>query len=247
MAVPIDPGAPAKGTDASPTSEALPGRGQPTCQPCNGTFDPWHQSRFQCGPDECQVRPGHCKHVVRLMAQMEVVEGRLDDLEDVNDGGNDWADSTVGAQFGPGPRRHRRERPAETPIVNGPMGLLTKPDANLFDDKLANQAGFCFDGHKGGPAWKTKLGNYFISKCPAARVLLNWAENFEGDSIPRQVLMEIASKPGSTMVPPLMDSFNNQVWGFLSNCLSAEAQTIFRGSDDLQGIDAWRSIVGYID
>ena len=76
------------------------------------------------------------------MVQMEVVEGRLDDLEDADAGGGDWADSTIGAQFGFGPRRTRRERPAETPTVNGPMGLLTKPDANLLDDKLANQLGF---------------------------------------------------------------------------------------------------------
>ena len=153
----------------------------------------------------------------------------------------------MGRLYSRSPVRLWPKRPIETPTINGPMGLLTKPDANLFDDKLANQVGLCFDGHKCGPAWKTKLGNYFISKCPAARVLLNWAESFEGESIPPQVLMEIASKPGSTMVPPLMDSFNNQMLRFFSNCLSAEAQTIFRGSDDLQGIDAWRSIVRYID
>ena len=127
------------------------------------------------------------------------------------------------------------------------MGQLTKPEANLFDDKLANQHGFSFDGQKGGATWKTKLGNYFISKCPAARTLLTWAEKFEGELIPHQLLMEIAAKPGSTMVPALMDSLNNQVWGFLSNCVSAEADTIFRGAEDLQGIDAWRRIIRYID
>ena len=231
----------------SKTPMSAPAAVQPTCSPCNGSWDPWQQSRGHGDSEECQVRPGHCKHVAQLVVQMEAVESRLDDLEGDEEGVGDWADSTVGAQFGPGQRRARRGRPAETPTINGPMGLLTKPETNLFDDKLANQPGFGFDGHKGGPAWKTKLGNYFISKCPAARALLNWAEKFEGDSIPHSVLMEIASKPGSTMIPTLMDSFNNQVWGFLSNCLSAEAQTIFRGSEDLQGIDAWRSVVRYID
>ena len=47
--------------------------------------------------------------------------------------------------------------------------------------------------------------------------------------------------------PMLMDSFNNQVWGFLSNCVSAWADIIFRGTDDLQGIDFWRRIIRYID
>ena len=185
---------------------------EPTCGPCNGTWDPWQQNRFQSESEECHIRPGHCKHVVQLMVQMEAVGSRLDDLEDADAGRDDWADSTVGAQFVPGPRRARRERPLETPLINGPMGQLTKPDANLFDDKLTNQPGFCFVGQKGGATWKTKLGNYFISKCPAARTLLTWAEKFDGESIPHHLLMEIAAKPGSTMTPALMDSLNNQIW-----------------------------------
>ena len=67
------------------------------------------------------------------MTRMEDVENRLDDLEDADAGGDNWADSTVGAQFGPGPRRARRERPQETPFIDGPMGQRTKPAANLFD------------------------------------------------------------------------------------------------------------------
>ena len=59
--------------------------------------------------------------------------------------------------------------------------------------------------------------------------------------------MEIAVKPSSTMPPVLMDSLDNGAWGFLSNCVSAEADTIFRGAEDLQGIDAWRRIIRYID
>ena len=74
------------------------------------------------------MRPGHCKHVAQLVVQMEAVESRLDDLEGDEEGVGDWADSTVGAQFGPGQRRARRGRPAETPTINGPMGLLTKPE-----------------------------------------------------------------------------------------------------------------------
>ena len=219
----------------------------PTCSPCNGSWDPWQQSRSQGNLEECQVRPGHCKHVVQLLGQMEAVEGRLDDLENADDNRDEWADSTVGAQFGSGMRRARRERPVETPLIDGPLGQLIKPEVNLFDDKLTNQLAFCFDGQKGGATWMTKLGNYFVSKCPAARVLLTWAGKFDGESIPHHLLMEIASKPGSTMTPVLLDSLNNQMWGFLSNCVSSEADTIFKGADDLQGIDAWRRIVRYID
>ena len=44
-----------------------------------------------------------------------------------------------------------------------------------------------------------------------------------------------------------MESLNGQIWGFLSNCVAAEADTIFKGADDLQGIEAWRRIIRYID
>ena len=44
-----------------------------------------------------------------------------------------------------------------------------------------------------------------------------------------------------------MESLNLQIWGFLSNCVAAEADTIFKGADDLQGIEAWRRIIRYID
>ena len=90
------------------------------------------------------------------------------------------------------------------------MSQLTRPEANLFDDKLTNQHGFSFNGQTRGATWKTKLRNYFISKCLAARTRLTWAEEFEGELILHKLWMEIAAKPGSTMPPMLMDSLNNQ-------------------------------------
>ena len=87
---------------------------------------------------------------------------RVDELEvDVAGGGSD--DPTIGANFGSEPRRRaRRERQIELPFIIGSMGQLTKPEASLFDDKLAHQAGFGFDGQKGGAAWKCKVGNYLV-------------------------------------------------------------------------------------
>ena len=36
----------------------------------------------------------------------------------------------------------------------------------------------------------------------------------------------------------LLENLNAKIWGFLANCLSGEAETIFKGADDLNGIDA---------
>ena len=45
----------------------------------------------------------------------------------------------------------------------------------------------------------------------AVRTLLTWAEKFAGVLIPHELLMEIGAKPGSAMLPVLMDSLNNKV------------------------------------
>ena len=124
------------------------------------------------------------------------------------------------------------------------MGQLTKPETSLFDDKLTNQPSFCFDGQKGGVAWKTKLGNYFISKCPALKQLLAWAEKYNGETISFELLARATA--GTPMAPALLESVNGQLWGFLSNAVSAEADTVYKGAEDLNGFDAWRRLIRYI-
>ena len=215
-----------------------------TCHPCDAADqDPWqrHLASRAKSPSPC-----HCLHVDELTRKVESLNGRVGKLED-EDADDGYDDATIGAHFGAESRRRaRREKPIELPLIVGSMGQLTKPEASLFDDKLANQAGFGFDGQKGGAAWKCKVGNYFVSKCPAARSLLAWAEKFEGEEISETTLHEIATMPGTVMSPPLMDSLNAQIWGFLSNCVAAEADTVFKGALDLQGLDAWRRILRYI-
>ena len=45
----------------------------------------------------------------------------------------------------------------------------------------------------------------------------------------------------------MLDVLNSGVWGFLSNCLSGEAETMFKQAKTLQGIDAWRRLIRSID
>ena len=40
---------------------------------------------------------------------------------------------------------------------------------------------------------------------------------------------------------------NAEIWGFLSNAVSGTAETIFKRSAVLNGLDAWRRLVRYID
>ncbi len=47
--------------------------------------------------------------------------------------------------------------------------------------------------------------------------------------------------------PGLLNNVNGARWGFLSSCVSSEADTVFKTAGRLQGIDAWRLIVRYIE
>ena len=164
-------------------------------------------------------------------------------MEDA-DGGEASNDSTIGAHVSANTRRRvGRARAQETLLISGLMGQLTRPYASLFDDKLANQL-YSFDGQKGGAAWKHKIGNYFVSKCPATRILLKRFKRYEGEEITEAILREIATKQGNLMPLPLMGSLNRQLWGFLSNCVHSYADTVFRGAADPQGLEAWRFWLG---
>ncbi len=101
----------------------------------------------------------HCAHVKTLQDEVEELKTRIDGACDP------WTDYTVGAQFGPGGAQPR-DKAEILPLVLGPLGQLYDPHAKLFDDKLANQSSFEFDGSKGGAAWKGKVERYFISRCP---------------------------------------------------------------------------------
>ena len=72
-----------------------------------------------------------------LIFKLKDLEGRMEDM----DGGDTSNDSTIGAHFSANPRhRAGRARVQETPLIRGPKGQLTRPDATLFDDKLASTA-----------------------------------------------------------------------------------------------------------
>ncbi len=137
------------------------------------------------------------------------LKGQLEEIAYDRDGNDPWADPTVGAHSGPG--RSRRAKPQPLRLELGPLGQLTEANSRLFDDKLTNQAAFCFDGQKGGVNWKGKLERYFISKCPALMNLLKWAEKFEGDEIDDALLLKAIA--GTTMTEPLMTNANGTIWG----------------------------------
>jgi hypothetical protein len=59
-----------------------------------------------------------------------------------------------------------------------PLGQLAseKRDRSIYDEKMWGQAEYRYDGGKGGPAWKSKVEMYFVTRIPVALELLKWAE-----------------------------------------------------------------------
>ncbi len=200
----------------------------------------------------------HCKHVVQLEAKKAELERRVGQLERAGapraapasgqrpnftnmyargnrdqaaDGGGDGGDRRDG------------ELPTLEPL--GPLGLLVNPEKQLYDDKLTAQAEYKYNGHKNGPAWKSKVERYFMSKVPALKQILKWAEKHDQTTVTEEMLATAVH--GHRMDETQQQMLNASIWGFLSGCVTSTAETMFKRAPQLNGLDAWRRIVRIID
>ena len=204
----------------------------------SGPSDPWFVSEGYGGNGSC-----HCVHVNELRAELDELKAQMDMGDE---GGFDpWSGGGGGSTYGGYVGRRTRPKPQPLPIKIGPIGQLQDVNARLFDDRMAAQPAFQFDGSKGGAAWKSKIERYLMSKIPALSELLHWAERYEGEKIDEAFLVRATF--GSGLDQPRIANLNSSIWGFLSAFISGEAETIFKGADALQGIDAWRRLIAYID
>ena len=133
---------------------------------------------------------------------------------------------------------------ARAKLVIGALGSLERADGRLFEDKMTAMDDFRFDGQKGGDRWKGRLERYFISKSPALKAVLTWAEKENMEVVTQQLFEEVA---GHALDTRQREALNAAIWGFLSNCISGEAETIFKRAESLNGLDAWRRLVRHID
>jgi len=180
------------------------------------------------------------------MAEVKLWKQRLD-----NNGGMDpWSASRpaatpspdAGTNVGAGSLDPYHFASSSLPLVLGPLGGLAT--GKLYDDKLTTQDGYRFDGIKGGDQWRGKLRRYFMSKCPALKALLQWCETADDVVITRPLLLRAVS---GSMSEEQLDVINSTLWGFISGCVSSEAETVFKRAEELNGLDAWRRICRYID
>ena len=102
------------------------------------------------------------------------------------------------------------------PLSLGPLGTLGS--GRIFDDRVATQPDFAFKGIKQGYAWKTKAVNYMISKVPAMKQILHWAEREENAITPERLQHAIGvglcvyDRDGNAT--DHTKSLDSAVWGF---------------------------------
>ena len=58
----------------------------------------------------------------------------------------------------------------------GPLGAIGFRDRPMFDDKIMMAEGYQYVVVKDGPKWRTKVSNYFISRAPLLKEVIDWAE-----------------------------------------------------------------------
>ena len=134
------------------------------------------------------------------------------------------------------------------PLTLGSLGALGSN--RIFDDRVSVQDDFRLDGRKNGHQWKSKTERYLISKVPALSQLLRWAEREETAITPGK-LREAVGQGLCTVdrdgTHDQTDALSSALWGFLSNCITGEAEVMFKQAEQCAGIDAWRRVVRFID
>ena len=194
----------------------------------------------------------HCAHVELLIAQVAALERRPaaapQDPMVRHDPWGGFGHGRAGGDGGPAhgaPAAGAQRAPKSLPLdLKGPLGSIGYKDRSIFDQKLSLQEEFRFNGTKGGLTWKGKTERYFISCAQVLKDLLAWAEECDLDTISVDKLKQAI---GNKLTEEQVLNVNAAIWGFLSGAVSGTAETIFKRSETLNGIDAWRRLAHYVE
>ena len=128
------------------------------------------------------------------------------------------------------------------PLRIGAIGAVD--NWNMFDRKLAKSE-FAYDGIKGGDSWKSRVRRHLLASVPAISEIFFWAERLPEEIAVTPTLLRQAI--GMSMTDRQIETLEAAIWGFLSLALTGEAETIFKRSPELWGVESWRQIVRFIE
>ena len=115
-------------------------------------------------------------------------------------------------------------------------------NSKLFDDKVALDMTYHWDGVKGGAAWREKVRGYIIGCCPPLKPLLDWAES--RDCTPISVGdVDVVCMQQAWLVGEDPMVVSGHVWRFLKMITDGEAKKVFIAAEpELHGLEGWRAL-----
>ena len=130
---------------------------------------------------------------------------------------------------------------------NIPQLPRLNPNYRLFDDKVPTQDGYSYDGIHSGALWRIKIRNYWIPKCAGIKSMLDWAEGRGLEEITMEQCQQQSGIWGCEQQGVSWQTVVGAMWGFLGQCLTGAAFEAHEIVEELNGLEAWRSINRIID
>jgi len=121
--------------------------------------------------------------------------------------------------------------------------------SQLFDHKVAQQPDFHYHGLEGGMAWRVKVRNYLVGKCPDCEVLLDWAEAHDGKITWHEIDYIGQSLPAHARVEQDPRVIAGHVWTWLGLTVKGKAENVYNtgGPERVRnGLEAWRKLYAHI-
>ena len=119
----------------------------------------------------------------------------------------------------------------------------------LFEEKTAREPTYQYNGcpDRNGPAWRSDIFDYFVSKCPSAGPWLEWAERCGSREITAEELSRV-QRSGELMVDDLNPAIlSHHLWAFLHHCLTGAARQVYKNTDRRDGLNVWRKLTQEIN
>ena len=111
-------------------------------------------------------------------------------------------------------------------------------NTQLFEEKTAQQKCYQYDGSadRSGPAWRSDVFDYFVSKLPASGPWLRWAEQ-RTEEVTGTLLaeMKMSNELLTDDLSPTV--LSHHIWAFLHHCLVGTAKQIFKSTDRQNGLE----------
>ncbi len=116
----------------------------------------------------------------------------------------------------------------------------------LFEDKVALDASYQWDGAKGGHSWKREVRDYMIGRCPPIQVLLDFGERADESpiSIGAQGLIKDGLEHRFNLSGEDLATLSGHLWAFLQmSTKRGEAAKIVRAvRPERHGVEVWRAL-----